>query len=64
MVFRFEKELELPQLPEMVFAGNSLRLKHKGGFGIHFNALDALKLVDAHNDPLKVAAAKVWREAR
>ncbi|KAK7107324.1 TIP41-like protein [Littorina saxatilis] len=61
---RFEKELELPQLPEMVFGGNKLTLTHKDGFGIEFSALDALKMVDAHNDPLKVAAAKVWREAR
>ncbi|XP_076466430.1 TIP41-like protein [Babylonia areolata] len=61
---RFEEELELPQVPEMVFAGNELRLKHRGGFGLYFSALDALKLVDAHNDPLKVAASKAWREAR
>lgn len=61
---RFEKELELPQIPDMVFAGNILKLEHKDGFGVCFNALDALKRVDAHTDPLKVAAAKVWREAR
>lgn len=61
---KFEKELELPQVPEMIFADNTLRLQHQDGFGIYFCALDALKLVDAHNDPLKVAAAKVWREAR
>ncbi|KAL8606783.1 hypothetical protein ACOMHN_049612 [Nucella lapillus] len=61
---RFEEELGLPQLPEMVFADNELRLKHKGGFGLCFNALEALKRVDAHKDPLKVASAKVWTEAR
>lgn len=61
---RFENELELPQIPEMVFAGNSLQLHHKDGFAISFNALDALKRVDAHTDPLQVASAKVWREAR
>ncbi|KAK7503274.1 hypothetical protein BaRGS_00005539 [Batillaria attramentaria] len=61
---KFEKELELPQVPEMIFADNILKLHHQSGFGLYFCALDALKLVDAHNDPLKVAAAKVWREAR
>ena len=48
----------------MVFADNVLRLEHSDGFGLEFNALDALKRVDAHNDVLKVAATKVWREAR
>ncbi|ESO84906.1 hypothetical protein LOTGIDRAFT_131242 [Lottia gigantea] len=61
---RFENVLELPQVPEMVFAENILRLEHSGGFGVEFNALDALKQVEAHDDPLKVAAAKVWQEAR
>jgi hypothetical protein len=31
----------------MVFADNLLRLEHAAGFGIEFNALDALKRVDA-----------------
>lgn len=61
---RFEGELELPQVPEMIFADNVLRLQHVAGFGLEFNALDALKLVDAHNDPLKVAVAQAWKEAR
>lgn len=62
--YRFEKELELPNVPEMIFAENVLRLQHASGFGLEFNALDALKRVDAHNDLLKVAATKAWREAR
>ncbi len=61
---RFESALELPNFPEMIFAENVLRLQHSDGFGLEFTALDALKLVDAHNDLLKVAATKVWREAR
>ncbi|KAK6171269.1 hypothetical protein SNE40_019494 [Patella caerulea] len=61
---RFDKTLELPQVPEMVFAENILRLEHADGFGVEFNALDALKRVDAHNDPLQVAVAKAWQEAR
>jgi type 2A phosphatase activator TIP41 len=48
----------------MVFADNLLRLEHAAGFGIEFNALDALKRVDAHNDLLKVAVSDAWREAR
>ena len=61
---RFESQLELPQFPEMIFADNILRLQHEAGYGMEFNALDALKLVDAHHDPLKVAVSDAWREAR
>lgn len=48
----------------MIFADNVLRVVHSDGFGIEFNALDALKQVDAHHDPLKVAVSQAWREAR
>lgn len=61
---RFESQLELPQVPEMIFADNILRIVHSDGYGIEFNALDALKCVDAHHDPLKVAVSQAWREAR
>ncbi|XP_076079648.1 TIP41-like protein isoform X3 [Mytilus galloprovincialis] len=61
---RFESQLELPQVPEMVFADNLLRLEHSAGFGLEFNALDALKLVDPRNDLLKVAVSDAWRQAR
>ncbi|XP_048767537.1 TIP41-like protein [Ostrea edulis] len=61
---RFESQLELPQVPEMIFADNVLRMVHSDGYGIEFNALDALKGVDAHYDPLKVAVSQAWREAR
>ncbi|KAL4232786.1 hypothetical protein ACF0H5_007473 [Mactra antiquata] len=61
---KFENQLELPQVPEMIFAENILRVQHSAGYGIEFNALDALKLVDAHHDPLKVAVAEAWKEAR
>jgi type 2A phosphatase activator TIP41 len=57
-------QLELPQVPEMIFAENVLSLQHSGGFGIEFNALDALKLVDPHMDHLKVAVSQAWKEAR
>ncbi|XP_054710061.1 TIP41-like protein [Uloborus diversus] len=61
---KFEKELELPQVPEMTFANNVLRLEHDNGFAIEFNALDALKMVDSKNDSLKVAVAEAWAESR
>ncbi|GIY65213.1 TIP41-like protein [Caerostris darwini] len=60
----YEKELELPQLPEMTFPTNSIRLEHENGFGIEFNALEALKLVDSKNDVMKVAISEAWQESR
>ncbi|CAG5126453.1 unnamed protein product [Candidula unifasciata] len=61
---KFERELELPQLPEMVFPENFLRIHHKSGCGVEFNALDALRLVDAHSDPIKVAVSREWQTSR
>lgn len=61
---RFDNVLQLPQLPEMVFAENLLCLQHKDGYGIEFNALDALKRVDSKNDPLQVAVSDAWKNAR
>ena len=58
--------MDLPQLPEMVFGENFLRLTHESGFGLEFNALDALRLVDAHraDSGMKVAASTEWQGAR
>ncbi|RNA38880.1 TIP41 [Brachionus plicatilis] len=61
---RYENEIKLPHLPDMLFADNYLRLTHKSGFGIEFNALDALKLVDPSADLIKVSVAKEWQESR
>lgn len=61
---QYNKELDLPQLPEMSFASNALIIEHSDGFGIAFNALDALRLVDNKNDLMKVAIAEAWQEAR
>ncbi|KAI8752644.1 TIP41-like protein [Biomphalaria glabrata] len=61
---KFQQDLNLPQIPEMVFAENILRIHHESGCGIEFNALDALRLVDAFNDPIKVAASEEWQTAR
>nr|XP_054752690.1 TIP41-like protein [Lytechinus pictus] len=64
VVTKHEEELELPQLPEMTFGDNVLRIHHSGGFGIEFNTIDALRLVDNKHDTMKVAAADTWQEAR
>ena len=61
---RFEKFLELPALPEMVFGDNKLTLRHCDGYGITFETLDALKLVNNHCDLLKVADAEEWAKTR
>lgn len=61
----YAKALELPHLPEMVFAYNSLLITHVSGAQIEFNALDALKRVESGKMPdSKVACAEVWQEAR
>ena len=63
-IYRFENSLLIPSVPEMIFADNKLRLEHAGGFGIEFNALDALKKVDPEHDTIKVAEAAEWQNAR
>ena len=60
----FTKELKLPSLPEMLFGDNCLKIEHQAGFGIEFNALDALKLVDSERDLIKVAYAQEWQNSR
>lgn len=60
----YEEGLKLPQLPDMVFPENGLQIVHKLGFGISFNALDALKQVNDHQDLIKVACADAWRDSR
>ncbi|XP_028414892.1 TIP41-like protein [Dendronephthya gigantea] len=61
---RFTSELKLPSLPEMVFGDNCLRIQHEVGFGLEFNALDALRLVDSERDLMKVACADAWQKSR
>lgn len=48
----------------MVFGNSALQIDHSAGFGIHFNALDALKLVDNKHDLMKVAVAEEWQNSR
>jgi len=61
---KYEKDINLPHLPDMLFADNFLKLKHKHDFGLEFNAYDSLKLVDPKADLIKVSVAKEWKESR
>lgn len=64
-LYRYEATLEpLPAIPEMTFDKNVLRIQHEEGFGLEFNALDALKMVDAKTDLMKVAVAEAWKNSR
>jgi hypothetical protein len=53
-VCEYERELaDLPQLPEMIFPNNTLTVnwRNNRNKSICFNALDALRLVDAKRAP-------------
>jgi TIP41-like family len=62
--YSFESQLEIPHVPEMIFAQNCLSLLHERGFGIEFTTLEALKRVSCKPDVVQVAGAKEWKEAR
>ena len=61
---KYENDLKLPHMPDMLFADNYLLVKHENGFGIQFKAYDALTLVDPKADLIKVSVAKEWKESR
>lgn len=64
-VCRFEKDLGLPHLPEMIFPQNRLTLFHRGRRFIEFNAFDALRRVDNQRLPdVKVGPSSAWQSAR
>ncbi|KAJ1341230.1 hypothetical protein BSLG_004165 [Batrachochytrium salamandrivorans] len=59
---RVAERVEIP-LPEMLFGNNFLTVAHVSGTSIHFNAVDALELVDASAeaaDKIKVACSAQW----
>ena len=64
LICRYQRNLTLPHLPDMVFPDNILRIENSEGSGLEFNALDALKLVNDKEDLIKVAVAEAWKEAR
>ncbi|XP_076607011.1 TIP41-like protein [Chaetodon auriga] len=61
---RLAEEMNMPSLPEMLFGDNTLRIQHTDGYGIEFNAIDALKRVSNMEDAVKVACAQEWQESR
>ncbi|XP_034539389.1 TIP41-like protein [Notolabrus celidotus] len=61
---RLAEEMNMPSLPEMLFGDNVLRVQHVDGYGIEFNAIDALKRVNNMEDAVKVACAQEWQESR
>ncbi|XP_037080905.1 TIP41-like protein [Pollicipes pollicipes] len=63
-ICKYSRQLSLPGLPEMCFPDNTLRIQHTAGYGIEFNALDALKRVNDHEDLVKVACANEWKSSR
>lgn len=48
----------------MMFGDNVLRIQHSSGFGIEFNAKDALIRVNTKQGAVKVACAEEWQESR
>lgn len=61
---RLADEMNMPSLPEMLFGDNVLRIQHTDGYGIEFNATDALRRVNNMEDTVKVACAQEWQESR
>ena len=61
---RFNQDLKLPSLPEMVFPESSLKIEHASGVTLEFLAMDALQLVNTSEYPLKVAMADEWSKQR
>jgi hypothetical protein len=52
--------------PEMIFGDNVVRIEHaKSGWGLEFNAFDALDRVDkTDGNMLKVSYSKEWQDNR
>ncbi|XP_048458802.1 TIP41-like protein isoform X2 [Rhincodon typus] len=61
---KLAQEMKMHSLPEMLFGDNVLKVQHAGGFGISFNATDALRTVDNGHGTVKVACAEAWQESR
>lgn len=51
--------------PEMIFGDNFVAIEHEKGWGINFNAFDALDLVDKTGQSmLQVAYSREWQKSR
>lgn len=60
----FNRTLDLPHMPDMVFPNNILTLKYNGNAVIEFNALDALRRVSNGRIHVQLACAEAWKESR
>ncbi|XP_048511398.1 TIP41-like protein isoform X2 [Athalia rosae] len=60
----FNRTLDLPHMPDMVFPNNVLTLKYNDKAVIEFNALDALRRVSNGKINLQLACAEAWKESR
>ena len=58
------QKLELPHLPDMLFANNKLEISHESGAKLQFLPLEALRLVNAHEDLIRVSYAEAWLASR
>jgi len=58
------KQFELPHLPDMLFVNNRVTFSHENGAVMEFNPLEALKLVNSHEDLVRVSYSKDWLAAR
>ena len=58
------KQFELPHLPDMLFVHNKVEVSHQSGASLQFLPLEALKLVNAHEDLIRVSYSKDWLAAR
>ncbi|XP_057306724.1 TIP41-like protein isoform X1 [Hydractinia symbiolongicarpus] len=63
-VERIIRELNIPDIPEMVFGDTILEIKNECGFKVFFTAIDALRLVDNKRDLMKVGVADEWQKQR
>lgn len=63
--FRWVEELGLGTLPEMVFGHNFASFEHvESGFEIHFNAREAIDLVDKEHSSVEVGYADHWKNSK
>ncbi|XP_046393864.1 TIP41-like protein [Ischnura elegans] len=60
----YSKKVHLPQLPDMVFPKNILRIRNSNGCELNFNPLDALVLVKDGPMNIEIACAGAWKESR
>lgn len=62
---RYNRQLDLPHIPDMVFPDNVLRVRHdQTGLGVEFTALEALQRVDSGKRDVKIACAEEWKASR